>query len=346
MLGNHNLSLAVQSLGELRDIAGQAAYTNLTRRLDWGVGVEYVPYLYAGGISSGVTLASDGTPVIVDSYTLLRQTDAAAFGVAAYPFTRAERFELQGTLRRFGFSQELRTEFYDGISGRFLGDDRENVASGDSVYLASVSGALVHDTSVFGATSPILGTRARLEVGANAGSLTYYDTLVDGRAYFMPLRPFTFAVRALHFGRYGPGAGDQRFRSLYLGYPELIRGYGDISVDECEPDGSCPFFERLFGSRMLVANAELRAPLLGLVTGRLTYGPLPLEVAVFADAGVAWSAGSKPSLFGGDRDFLTSVGAALRANVMGFLVAEVSYARPFERENKGWVWQWSLSPGF
>jgi hypothetical protein len=345
VLGNRNLTLAMQSFGDVQDIAGQVVYTNLTHRLDWGVGAEYIPYLYGGGVSSTISL-SDG--VEADQYMLYRQTNAALFALGAYPFNRADRVELQGTLRRFGFSAEQRTQYYS-LDGYFLGEDRQSVATGlDPIYLGSLSAAFVHDTSVFGATSPIVGMRARVEVTPSVGSVNFYDTLADWRAYFMPVRPVTFAVRALHFGRYGSGADDPRFSSIYLGYPDLVRGYDNIDGSECvaSATSSCPLFDRLFGSRILVGNAELRAPLWGLIKGRLTYGPLPVELAVFADAGVAWSGGQKPSILGGQQDFLTSVGVAARVNVLGFLVAEVSYARPLQRPGVGWVWQWNIAPGF
>jgi hypothetical protein len=351
MLGNRNLSVAVQSFGGVQDIAGQVQFANLTHRFDWAVGAQYVPYLYSGGYSAGFT-NSNGQPLYVEEYLLERQTDAAAFAIGAYPFNRAQRVEVQTSLRRYGFSRELRTQYYDAITGEFLGDEKQDLDTGfEALYLGAVSAALVHDTSVFGATSPILGSRARLEATPTFGSINYTDVLADARVYAMPFRPVTFAVRAMHYGRYGSGAEDPRFRSLYLGYPDLIRGYDDINPSECVPDavsqvGSCPAFERLFGSRLLVGNAELRAPLWGLFRGRLSYGPLPIEVAVFADAGVAWFSGEKPEVFGGDKELLTSVGAAARVNVFGFLVAEFSVARPFQRPGQGWVWQWSLSPGF
>ena len=180
----------------------------------------------------------------------------------------------------------------------------------------------------------------------------------------MPLRPVTLALRALHYGRYGSGSNDPRFGSIYLGYNSFIRGYDGIDASECTADGKsrCPIYDRLFGNRILVGNAELRAPLWGLVRGRLSYGPVPVEIAAFADAGVAWggSCGTttpgfsracqvtdrKPSLFGGDQDFLVSVGVSGRLNILGVLVLEVSYAHPLQRSGKGWVWQWNLAPGF
>ena len=365
MLGNRNLAMSLQMYGDLRDVAGQVSYANLTHRLDWGVGAQYVPYLYYGGYSSSPGDVG-GTPVIIDEYRQDRQTDLAVFGVASYPISRADRLELQTTLRRYGFSAELRSEVYSYETGEFLSESTRSVDTGlEPLYLGAVSGAFVHDTAVFGATSPILGQRGRLEVGPTVGTVSYTEVLADWRAYVMPVRPVTLALRALHFGRYGSGSSDPRFGSIYLGYPSFIRGYDDIAGSECVPDGTsqCPVYDRLFGSRILVGNVELRAPLWGLLRGRLSYGPVPLELAVFADTGVAW-AGScgtaiagdvvhacqagdrKPSPFGGDQDFLTSVGAAVRLNILGFLVLEVSGAHPFQRPGKGWVWQWTLAPGF
>ena len=52
---------------------------------------------------------------------------------------------------------------------------------------------------------------------------------------------------------------------------------------------------------MLVGNLEVLAPLLGLFGKRNLYGPIPIEIGAFFDAGVAWDSGSKPDLFGGDR---------------------------------------------
>jgi outer membrane protein assembly factor BamA len=190
--------------------------------------------------------------------------------------------------------------------------------------------------------------RARLEASPTVGTVRYTDVLADWRGYAMPVRPVTIAARVMHFGRYGPGAEDPRFGSMYIGYPDIIRGYDDIDQDECVADASfgCPAFERLFGSRMLVGNVELRAPLVGLFRGRLAYGPVPIELVAFADAGVAWFDGQSPSLFGGEQELLTSAGVAARINVLGFMVVQVSLARPFERRGAGWVWQWSFAPGF
>jgi hypothetical protein len=76
------------------------------------------------------------------------------------------------------------------------------------------------------------------------------------------------------------------------------------------------------------------------------YGPLPIEVALFADGGVAWSSGESPAFLGGDRHGVSSAGLAFRANILGFAIGEFSMARPFQRPGQGWQFQFSLSPGF
>lgn len=127
------------------------------------------------------------------------------------------------------------------------------------------------------------------------------------------------------------------------GYQSLVRGYDPGSFEA----GESEVFERLIGSRMMVANAEVRFPLFGLFTGgRGCYGALPIEAVMFADAGVAWGRGTRPSIFGGDVDPVTSAGVGLRANVLGFAVVELDYVRPFDRPQQGWMWQFGFTPGF
>jgi hypothetical protein len=48
----------------------------------------------------------------------------------------------------------------------------------------------------------------------------------------------------------------------------------------------------------------------------------------------------------GSRDPVFSAGAGLRINLLGYAVAEVDLVRPFDRPDKGWVWQFELQPGF
>ena len=166
----------------------------------------------------------------------------------------------------------------------------------------------------------------------------------------MPKRPFTFAVRGLHYGRYGGDSEDDRLSPLYLGYQGLVRGYdiGSFDANECG-------IGRLLDVRRVRSfkrqphrdrGRRVPVPLLGLFSRRSFYGPFPLELAVFGDAGVAWTSDTKPTFAGGDRGWARSAGLALRTNIFGYAIAELDYVRPFDRTRKGWIWQFGLTPGF
>ena len=215
--------------------------------------------------------------------------------------------------------------------------------------LGEASTALVFDTSIQGLTSPIRGSRYRLELAQSAGSLTFTGLTADVRTYRMPVRPYTFAFRGLYYGRYGSDAEDLRLPTLYLAIRTgaWLRS-GSFHPRLRRPDRTAParVFDRLLGSRVAIFNAELRFPLWGAFGGDDFYGPLPIEMALFADSGVAWGQ-STSVLFGGNKkEPVSSVGVAMRANLFGFAVAEIDYARPLDRPGRGWVWQFNLMPGF
>ena len=348
MLGNHQLGAMIQASNRIEDLGGAVMYLNRTHRWNWGLIVEQTPYTI-GQFSQGVTVDPNFGTAFVQQETRITQINRGITGITQYPFSRAQRVEFSGGIRRISFDYEVESFFFGFPSGVFLGRTEEDLERPDALNLGETSAALVYDTSVFGATSPILGQRYRFEYSQTAGSLMYSGALVDYRKYFMA-RPFTLALRGMHYGRYGRDSEDSRISPLFIGYANLIRGYdvGSFSVDECEitATSSCAQFDRLIGSRMLVSNIELRAPLIGLFRPSAMYGGIPVEVGVFADAGVAWTAATKPSFAGGDRDWSRSVGATIRFNAFGFAVGEIDYVRPLDRPGRGWIWQFNLIPGF
>ena len=114
----------------------------------------------------------------------------------------------------------------------------------------------------------------------------------------------------------------------------------------CSRTAAARSFDRLVGSRVAVGNAEMRFPIWGMFGGDQFYGPLPIEGAFFADAGIAWGRSQRLGFGVSDNQPVASVGAALRANVLGFAVAEIDYVRPLDRPGRGWLWQFNLRPGF
>src|SRR5688572_3639959 len=348
MLGDHQLGATVQATSRFEEFGGAVAYINRTHRWNWGLVVEQTPYV-SGAFAQGVTTL-DGRTVFVEETQRVTQINRAVSGLIQYPFSRAHRVELASGIRRISFDRDVESRFFSPITGELVGEQKEELPRPDSLNLGEGSAALVYDSSIFGATSPIVGQRYRLEFSQAAGSLVYSGFLTDYRKYFMPARPFTIAVRGLHYGRYGRDSEDDRLSPLFVGDPGLVRGYevGSWDSRECEVGiiSQCEAFDRLVGSRLALGSIELRAPLLGLFNRRAMYGAVPVEVGVFADAGVAWTSSSEPGFLGGDREWVRSVGATVRVNVFGYAIGELDYVRPLDRPGRGWLWQFNLTPGF
>jgi Tol biopolymer transport system component len=347
MLGNHVVATSAQVTSRFDEFGGSAFYLNRKHRWNWGLGADQTPYV-SRGYATGFGVAGGQDVLVEDEFRIL-QVDRGVSGVLAYPFSRAQRIEVSGGARQIAFKQDVTSRTFD-LSGTQLSEDKSDLGSFPTLNLAQASAALVFDTSISGVTSPIRGSRYRLELSQNAGSLTYTGALADVRTYLMPIRPYTLALRGLYFGRFGSDADDPRLPIMYLGYPGLVRGYdsGSFRAGECgaQTDGSCPAFDRLIGSRVAVANAELRFPLWGAFGGGNFYGPLPVELGVFSDAGIAWGGTSSTRFANGDHHPVVSVGATARINVLGFAVAEINYVRPLDRPGRGWLWQFNLQPGF
>ena len=356
MLGNHNLMAGVDlnTYGSkfssvFKNTGGLVAYQNLAHRWNWGISVEQAPYI-AGGFQSGFSTAN-GVRALAQQTIIQRQTYRSLEGVTAYPFSRTFRLEFAGSYDRISFEQEVQTQLFSLTTGRLLSDETVTTSLADPLNLGTASVAAVGDSSVFGATSPIAGSRSRFSVAPTTGSIAFTGLTADYRRYFMPVDFYTIASRVMHIGRYGGDSEDTRMLPLFVGYPELVRGYGigSFSSNECTVTGSsgCQEFSRMLGSRILVANLEFRFPLLRPfgVRSRM-YGPVPIEVGLFADGGVAWSRGERPDFLGGDRTGVSSAGLTFRVNLFGFAVGQIDFVRPFQRPQQGWMWQFTLAPGF
>jgi Tol biopolymer transport system component len=350
MLGEHSLSTVFQanSVQGFSDIGGVAAYINRTHRFNWGAQISQIPYI-TGGFASGFT-RQDGNIVFVEETVLQREIDRSVGVIGFYPFDPSLRVEVQAGYRRISFDSKVTRDIFSP-NGQFLSTSEQDLPSPGGINFFEGSAALVRDTSLFGATSPILGQRFRFEASPVAGTVNYTGLLADFRQYVMPVRPITLAGRLMHFGRYGSGGEDPRLFPLFVGYASLVRGYDNNSfnVSECHPtagNNNCPVYDQLLGSRLLVGNVEVRAPLLGLFGAKNLYGPIPIEVGAFFDAGVAWDSTSKPDLFGGDRKLVRSVGATARLNLFGFAVLQVDYAKPLDRPDKNAFFQFNLLTGF
>ncbi len=361
MLGYHTVITTAITGPQIVDTSGVLAYINSKNRLNWGAALQRIVYPYPYYYLAEDTTGHDsnnpfGQPALLsvqDVYRLINY-DVSVFG--SYPLSAVRRVELAGGFRAIDYSRTLDIDGYTLDGSAYLGHVREHPAFLPGFSFGYVTATYLYDTGIFGAASPILGQNYALSLSPAVGGLNFTTVALDFRKYIMPLRPFTLAVRALHYGRYGKDAGDNRLYPLYIGYWDLVRGYytysGDSSLD----------YYRLFGSKMIVANAELRFPLFGLLgLGKGYYGVWPLEAYAFFDWGIAYAsepgywwgppelgytaADVKPWFAGGNRKALRSYGVGLRTNLFGAMVLGLNYVYPMDWPT-GWHFELSLSPGF
>lgn len=332
MLGNRQLDLAVQAGKNVDDFIVQAEYVNMRSRWNWGVMGGQVPWL-SGGLTP--TTSTDGV-------TLTRQTDIYrqlhrdVSGVAIYPFSGAKRLELTGGVQSIAYDRESTTTVFSEGTGQPVSMTTATFPAAASATLVDTSAALVYDTAVFGAASPILGQRYRFSIAPSFGSLSFTTVTADYRKYVMPVRPFTIAMRVMHVGRYGSGASDPRLLPLAWTLRDVVRGYGDTGPDA----GSTTY---LSADRLLVGNLELRFPIPGVFSRHAHWNALPIEGLVFSDAGRFWipdlsTSRTNPSL-------LHSAGAGVRLVAAG-VVFELDAVKPLDQIAHGWTFSFNFRPGF
>ena len=359
--------------GQVKDFGGALYYQNLKRRWNWLAGAEHTPYL-SGGQFLDYQSARCPSPNICSYFLLQRIFQSQALVQVQYPFSQTQRLEFGVGGTRLSWEQQIDSAVLDPSGSFVLSRGTSTESPRDPIFYAAGTVALVGDNAFGAFTSPITGGRYRFELAPTVGTVRFTGARADVRRYYFR-RPLTFAVRGLHYGRYGRDADNaQQLSPMFLGEETLIRGYAYNSIDgtECAAGGNrtpqCPVFERLLGSRLAVANAELRIPVFGSSSfGLINFPYLPLEVSPFFDAGIAWTSDQSPDLrydrYGNNTPTCTkpvalaftpcaqripvfSTGISFRFNVLGYMILEAYYARPFQRPTKGNVWGIQLAPGW
>ncbi len=360
MLGNQNLSVYLQANGRLQDIGGGVFYTNRDNRMNYGVGVSHVPSAYGQ-----VARTQSGFVQIVQRIFQTQLTTQAS-----YPLSQRNRFELSVGGTRYGFDVTARV--FDRL-GRSREVDPAQIGLGgvpDPIFLGQTGLAYVGDFSNSGLTSPLQGGRYRFQVTPQFGSRNFVSMLADWRRYFYR-EPVTFALRAFHRGNYGAGQGQltDEFEDLFvretLGDPyqlAFVRGYSFSSIFEeqkCQVANICEI-EHLYGTRVGLASAEVRVPLLGPdILSLAAFEYLPTDLVLFGDAGVAWTNENFSDLTletvtPANNDVasgpvtaqpVVSTGLSARVNLLGAIVFEAFYARTFQR-SKNWDFGLILRPGW
>ena len=260
MLGNHMLYFAIvaQNFSGISDIfdsfAGQAMYLNLSRRVNWGVGV----------------FRWNGRFVDAAYSNIYQERTFGGFFVASYPFSKFRRLELQTTLEysdRVDIPDVYQFDAFD-IFGDTLSLTRKGVIATNSI-------SYIKDNTLWLPTGPIDGLRWNFTAGI-ATDLTNsrvenYTLVADIRRYFRTSMLSAFSVRG--FGFYSDGAIPAR---IAIGGAYTLRLY--------------PFLG-FIGSRAWMFNAEWRFAFLhGLALG-FPFGTMRfpgIQAAPFFDVGQVW----------------------------------------------------------
>jgi hypothetical protein len=360
ILGYNNIGVTFQGggtsgVGTIADqLSGEVFYLNQRHRLNWGIDTTHLPYVSAFTTAASGTVLINGTPTaadIIEQQRLIQRFDDVS-AVIQYPFSQTRRIEFTGGFQRQ--AQKLEVEDAVFVGGALVSDTTQHDPGDFSLSLQHASVAIVGDSSVFGFLSPVRGTRYRYELTGLSGDLKFQTALADWRKYFF-LNPVTIAVRGIYYGRYGTDAENPRISPLYIGQDALIHGYdiNSIGPDECvQTPGSnnCPVFDRLIGSKIGVANFEVRVPVIGNKQFGLTSGFVPTEFFGFVDAGAAWSKNDPVKVRFARNDAtdhvpVVSAGAGVRL-LLAYIPLEFYAAKPYQRPTKGWVTGFNIIPGW
>lgn len=356
MLGNHRLAFAGEVSGRFSDARVFAGYTNLGGRFQYTAGAFTQPYYYVAG--ERVTPPPQGQPYSTYEIQLARLAIRQAFAVGSYPFDRFRRAELGARFTHIDQSVYELFALFDPVTGATSQFMLAGTHHAKGIGYVQPYVALVRDNALFGSVGPIAGKRTRLQIGTTLGSLRWMEYLADYRRYDPIIFNYlTLATRA--YANVAVGRDEETFPS-YIGRSDFVRGYDRSSYfyqQQCtgfEADGSRCSAVELLGSRALVANAELRFPLIRrLELGLLPIGLPPLEGLLFYDVGMAWSRGQEVSMtrpedydFRSQRYPLRSYGAGLRLNLFGYAILRWDYAKPLDRPDSKWRWTFSAGPNF
>ena len=356
MLGNQQLIFAGYVNGRLLESQVLAAYTNLAHRTNYTLGVQQQPYFFFEAYEDRVgTSPTENTFVTHIRRIIVR----SAFAMASHPFSRFQRVEASMAYANVSDADLEIQEPYDNATGIATQDPILVTNGRPGINYVQPSLALVFDNTLFGYVGPFYGRRYRFEVAQSLGDWRYTQLTADYRRYDKLVGPFSLATRALFFGRTGRDAGQF---PIFGGNTELIRGQtsGSYQRNECASQpvtGSitgCSNLDRLVGTQIGLASAEIRFPLINARLGVVPSGFPPVEGALFYDVGVVRDVGTKlvwsyapgqendPTF----RAPLQTVGASLRINVLGFVILRVDYSRPLRRPGVGGLWAVSFGPTF
>lgn len=407
ILGRNQIYAGASLNGEIYDFGAQVFYIKQDGRWNFGAGLSHIPYQYASynviPNNYDVTVTNPTTKQqttktvtgLEERYDIIRVFQDQATAFTSYPFSKTARAEFGGGLSHSSYMVTRYSTYYDTLGIPRSNVERNRIANSDynkdpyrianlrPFTLLQVSAALVGDNSYFGIASPLSGFRYRLQAEYDFGSYKFFSPTIDLRKYTR-LKPVTLAARFNMFGRFGKNVDNNALYPYFIGYPFLIRGYESQSFynNTNTSAGNGFTIDQLSGSRVAVANLEIRLPFTGpeklsAIKSKFFFS----ELNFFFDAGLAWNQGNQikfqqaPDLLGYTQRINTttgkpvlnqdgtpvldavydanqrvpalSAGVSLRVNLFGALILEPYYAFPFNRTDvKKPVFGLNFTPGW
>lgn len=366
ILGRNQIFATAAVNGEIYDFGGQVAYVNQESRINWGVVGSHIPYV-SGQVSAAVENIPGVGQTYIENYDIIRTFEDQFSVFASYPFSRNHRFEAGSGISRYSYRIDRYSNYYDYGSGYPIGNDRKKLSRDDAAAFYGVffdpfttiqlNAAFVGDNSFSGMTAPLDGFRYRFGIENYQGDYKLNAITADARRY-VRLKPITVAGRIYTYTRIG--RDENRLYQMYAGYGYLIRGYDANSFyrnGTSSNTGPGEFdINQLVGSRIAVANFELRLPFTGpeklaAIESKFLFSDLNL----FFDMGLAYDNDSKvafrssPRTINGymERIPAMSAGVSLRVNVFGYFILEPYYAIPFQRKDvKTGIFGLTFAPGW
>ncbi len=266
MLGNHMIFFGIAALqassvsDAISSLSGRLMYLNLSKRVNWGVGVFRIKGRF------------------ID--TAFRNTyEESSYGlsfVASYPFSKFRRIDLRTTIENSDRVDSFKIFRFDEITPGF--DDISFTRKG---IISRTSLSYVLDNTLWLPTGPIDGIRWNVS-GGLVTDLTHsraesYQFMFDLRRYFRTSMFSSYAFRV--FGFWSDGAIPQR---IPLGGSHSLRLYPYLG---------------LFGSRVWLINQEWRIPITNALALAFPFGNVQfpgVQGGLFFDMAQVWRENQDP----------------------------------------------------
>ncbi|MBS3740639.1 MAG: PD40 domain-containing protein [Candidatus Cloacimonetes bacterium] len=291
LLGNHHLQIMSDITDEIEESNIIVNYYNLKKRLDYGAGVFNLAteYYYMD------TFYDPATGNLYDGKKVEASTGVNL--LLTYPFDKFNRVDMYNRFSRW------RRKWYYWANTDWHHLDQYD----EKAWVYNTSVFFTHDTSLWGYTGPIRGSRWSLGMEKSFGKNNNYLNMYGDLRKYIPLSlNYQFAGR-LNFGM-STGSDKQEF--VWGSYYNL-RGYLDEEFED---------------HNVGIASLEFRYPFIENV--KLGF-PLPIwfsnvRGAIFMDVGKGWSDWDEFEKFDGN-ELKMGYGWGTRMN-MGYFVLKFDWA--------------------